>query len=180
MEIRAKCKYDYNSVKALTHLSAFKTFRKTDPKKQLLFWSITFVILFIVIILEIIAFGPDIILFILLGADIIGILLHLFSYFIFPKIQYESMKNLKNVENEYIFSNSSLKVFSKSNEYNGEAEIEYSFFVKVHETSRYLFLFQTNNQVFIIDKKTIEGGTIEEIRSALSASIKGKYIVYKY
>ena len=27
------------------------------------------------------------------------------AYFIFPKIQYESMKNMKNVENEYIFSN---------------------------------------------------------------------------
>lgn len=31
MEIRAKCKYDYDSVKALTHLTMFK---KSNPKSD--------------------------------------------------------------------------------------------------------------------------------------------------
>ena len=177
MEIKAKCKYDLDSVKALTYLTMYK---KSDPRKRLIFWSTAFAILFIIIILEIIAFGFDTILAVLLGAEIFGLLLIYFSYFIIPKIQYKSLAKMQNVENQYIFCDNVLKAFTKSQEYNGEAEIEYSFFVKVYETSRYLFLYQTNNQVFIVDKNTIEGGTVEEIRNKLSAFATNKYIICKY
>lgn len=87
---------------------------------------------------------------------------------------------MQNVENEYMFSDNVLKVFSKSQEYNGEAQIEYSFFVKVYETTKYLFLYETNNQVFVVDKSTIEGGTVEDIRNKLSTFVKDKYITCKY
>ena len=87
---------------------------------------------------------------------------------------------MQNVENQYIFCDDVLKTFTKSQEYNGEAEIEYSLFVKLYETSKYLFLYQTNNQVFIVDKSTIEGGTVEEIRNKLSAFVKDKYFLCKY
>ena len=92
----------------------------------------------------------------------------------------ESLAKIQNVENQYIFCDNVLKTFTKSQEYNGQAEIEYSLFVKVYETSRHLFLYQTNNQVFIVDKNTIEGGTVEEIRNKLSAFAPNKYIVCKY
>ena len=177
MEIKAKCKYDLDSVKALTHLIMYK---KSDPRKRLIFWSTAFAILFIIIILEIIAFGFDTILAVLLGVEIFGLLLIYFWYFIIPKIQYKSLAKMQNVENQYIFCDNVLKTFTKSQEYNGEAEIEYSLFVKAYETSRYLFLYQTNNQVFIIDKNTIEGGTVEEIRNKLSAFATNKYIICKY
>ena len=87
---------------------------------------------------------------------------------------------MKDIENEYIFCNNKLKAITKSEEYNGKAEIEYSLFVKVYETTKYLFLYQTINQVFIVDKSTVEDGTIEEIRGRLSAFIKDKYILCKY
>ena len=87
---------------------------------------------------------------------------------------------MQNVENEYIFCDNVLKTFTKSQQYNGEAEIEYSLFVKVYETTRYLFLYQTNNQVFVVNKSTIEGGTIEDIRHKLTAYVKDKYIICKY
>ena len=177
MEIKAKCKYDLDSVKALTHLTMFK---KSNPKKRLTFWSTAFAIFFIIIILEIIAFGFDTILAVLLGVEIFGLLLIYFWYFIIPKIQYKSLAKMQNVENQYIFCDNVLKTFTKSQEYNGEAEIEYSLFVKVYETTKYLFLYQTNNQVFIVDKNTVEGGTIEEIRNKLSLYVKDKYIICKY
>ena len=177
MEIKAKCKYDLDSVKALTHLTMYK---KSDPRKRLIFWSTAFAILFIIIILEIIAFGFDTILAVLLGVEIFGLLLIYFWYFIIPKIQYKSLAKMQNVENQYIFCDNVLKTFTKSQEYNGEAEIEYSLFVKVYETTKHLFLYQTNNQVFIVDKNTVEGGTIEEIRNKLSAFVKDKYILCKY
>ena len=177
MEIKARCKFDLETVKALTHLTMYK---KADPRKRLIFWSVAFAILFIIIILEIIAFGFDTTLAVLLGVEIFGLLLIYFWYFIIPKIQYKSLAKMQNVENQYIFCDDVLKTFTKSQEYNGEAEIKYSLFVKVYETTRYLFLYQTNYQVFIVDKSTIEGGTVEEIRNKLSAFVKDKYIICKY
>lgn len=155
-------------------------YKKADPKKRLTFWSVAFLILFIIIVFEIFAFGMDAVLFVLLGVEILGLLLIYFWYFIIPKIQYKSLAKMQNIENDYIFYDNVLKTFTKSQEYNGEAEIEYSLFVKVYETTKYLFLYQTHNQVFIVDKNTIEGGTVEEVRNRLSAFLKDKYILCKY
>ena len=177
VEIRAKCKFGFESISALTHLTMFK---KANPKNRMIFWSVAFAVLFAIIILEIIAFGMDLILVVLLGVEILWLMMMCFWYFIIPRIQYKALAKMKDAENEYVFCDNVLKTFTKSQEYNGEAEIEYSLFVKVYETSKYFFMYQTNNQVFIVDKSTIEGGTVEEIRNKLSAFVKDKYILCKY
>ena len=176
MQIKAKCKFDFESIRALTHLSLFK---KANPKKWFLIWSIISAILAVVVILEMIVFS-DAMLIELLCVAVVLFLLECYLYLLLPKISYKSLAKMKDAENQYIFCDDVLKTFTKSQEYNGEAEIEYSLFVKVYETSRYLFLYQTNNQVFIVDKNTIEGGTVEEIRNKLSAFATNKYIVCKY
>lgn len=176
MDIKAKCKFDYDSIRALTHLSLFK---KANPKKRLLTMSVISAILALVIALEALIFSD---------ADMVGllcvvigiILLECYLYFLVPRIRYRTLGKIKNAENEYIFSDNALKVFTKSQEYCGEAEIDYSFFVKIYETSKYFFIFQTNNQAFIVDKSTIEGGTVEDVSNKLSAYVKGQYIICKY
>lgn len=177
MEIRAKCKFDFDSVKALAHLTMFK---RANPKKRLIFLSFAFAILFGIIILEMVIFDVDSILLVLLGVDIVWLTVLYFWYFFIPKIKYKSLSKMKDIENEYIFYDDELKAFTKSEEYNGKAAIEYSFFVKVYETSKYFFMYQTNNQVFLVDKSTVEGGTVEDIRNKLSAYTKDKYIICKY
>ncbi len=177
MEIRAKCKYDFESIKALTHLVMFK---KADPKKRLTLWTVAYAVLFVFIIFEIVVFDSDKFLLVLLGVGVVFLALLYFWYFGIPKVQYRSLAKMQNVENEYVFCDDKLRTYTKGQEYNGEAEIEYSLFVRAYETSRYLFLYQTNNQVFIVDKNTIEGGTIEDIRNLVSAYVKDKYIVCKY
>ena len=132
------------------------------------------------IVAELVVFEFDVVPIILIVVDLLVILIDFFMYFGLPKIQYKALAKMKDAENEYVFCDNVLKTFTKSQEYNGEAEIEYSLFVKVYETTRYLFLYQTNNQVFIVDKNTIEGGTVEEIRNKLSAFVKDKYILCKY
>ena len=176
MEIKAKCKCDFESIRALTHLSLFK---KANPKKRFLTWSIISGILAVIIILEMIIFSDAMLVELLCVAGIL-FLLECYLYFLLPKIRYKALAKMKDAENEYIFCDNVLKTFTKSQEYNGEAEIEYSLFVKVYETSRHLFLYQTNNQVFIIDKNTIEGGTAEDIRNKLSSFVKDKYVICKY
>ena len=176
MEIRAKCKLDFESIKALTHLSLFK---KAKPKKRFLIWSIISAILSVIIIFEMIVFS-DAMLIKLLCVSVILFLLECYLYFLLPKIRYKALAKMKDAENQYIFCDNVLKIFTKNQEYNGEAEIEYSLFVRVYETTKYLFLYQTNNQVFIVAKNTIEGGTVEDIRNKLSLYVKDKYIICKY
>lgn len=183
MEIRAKCKFDFESIRALTYLSLFK---KANPKKSFLTFSIISGVLAVIIILEMIIFSDAMltellcVAVILLLVAVILLLLECYLYFLLPKIRYKALAKMKDAENEYIFCDNVLKIFTKSREYNGEAEIEYSLFVKVYETSKHLFLYQTNNQVFIVDKDTIESGMFEEIRNKLSAFLKDKYILCKY
>ncbi|MBQ1989260.1 MAG: YcxB family protein [Clostridia bacterium] len=178
MEIRAKCKFNKDSIRALAHLA---TFKKSDPKKTVIIRSTLCVVLLLVIIAELVVFEFDIIIpIVLIVVDILVIAIDCFMYFLLPRMQNKALAKMKNAQNEYVFCDNILKAFTKSDEYSGEAEIEYSLFVKVYETSKYLFFYQTNNQVFIVDKSTIEGGTVEEIRNKLSAFIKDKYILCKY
>jgi len=176
MEIKAMCKFDFESIRALTHLSLFK---KANPKKMFLTWSIVLTILAVIIALEMIIF-PDAMLIELLCVAILVFLLECYLYFLLPKIRYKALARMINTENEYIFCDDVFKTFTKNKEYSGEAEIEYSMIVKVYETSKYFFLYQTSNQVFIVAKNTIEDGTVEEIRDKLSAFVKDKYILCKY
>ena len=176
MEIKAKCKFDFESIKALTHLSLFK---RANPKKRFLTWSIISTLLVVIIVLEMIIFS-DTTLIELLCVAVVLFLFECYLYFLLPKVRYKALAKMKNAENEYTFCDTFLKTFTKNQEYNGEAEIEYSLFVKVYETTKYLFLYQTNNQVFIVDKSTIEGGTVDEIRSILSTFTKDKYVICKY
>lgn len=177
MEIKARCKFDLNSMKALTHLSLFK---KADPKRRMIFWSVLYIVLAAIMILEIVLLDAGKDLAFPLFALIVAWCLVFFLYAFMPKIRYNALANMKEAENEYIFCDNALKAYTKSQAYNGEAEVQYSLFVKVFETSRYFFLFQTKNQVFIVDKSTIEGGTAENIRNKLAPYIKGKYIICKY
>ena len=176
MEIKAKCKFDFDSIRALTHLSLFK---KANPKKRFFTWSIISAILAVVVIFEMIVFSDAMLIELLCVAGVL-FLLESYLYFLLPKIRYKALAKMKNAENEYIFCDNVLKTFTKSQEYNGEAEIEYSLFVKVYETTKYQFLYQTNNQVFIVDKNTVEGGTTDDIKNKLSFYVKDKYIICKY
>ena len=177
MPIKASCKYDLNAVRALIHLSMFK---KANPKKRLMLWIILFAISCILIIAEAIVLGYARVLMCVLCINIFAVALLCFWFFAAPKIRYKALAKMQDVENLYIFYDDCLKVFSGSKEYTGEAEIAYSLFVKVYETSEYIFLYQTKNQVFVVDKSTVADGTVEDIRSRLSDFAREKYIICSY
>lgn len=177
MEIKAKCKHDLDSIKALVRLTMFK---KEDPKKRMIMWSVIYGILYAVLIFEMIAFGVDKFLIFTLSVCVLFRILMWFWYLFFPRIQYKSLSKMKDAENQYVFYDDSLKVSTITEEYDGESEIKYSLFTRVFETSVYLFLCQTNNSILIVKKSTVENGTVEEIRSKLLYYMKDKYIICKY
>jgi len=97
-----------------------------------------------------------------------------------PKTSYAALKHMKNVVNEYVFCDEVIKMKSKGELYEGEAELKYPLIPKVMETSEYLFIYQSNNQVFIVEKSTITCGTIDDLRNKLRQFVKNKYIICKY
>ena len=177
MEIQAKGIFDYDSIKALTYVSIYK---KKNPRKYFIWMNIGCIGLALLILAEMILFGVDRQSIMLIIVDVMLILLNFYMYFGFPKIQYNALHLMKNTENTYIFQESKIKVFSKGAQYTGEAELQYSMIPKVMETKKYLFIFQSKNQAYVVDKATIVNGTIEDVRAKLHQSSKSKYIVCRY
>lgn len=176
MEIHGFCKYDFDVVRALNHVSIFKN-RK--PTRCLLFYAVCFLIVTCIHLFFVYRFGDH-------ALEMIWLLmiflctLELFLYFLLPRISYRRMQNLKDVENRFIFLHDRFSVSSSLNGYNGQSMMEYSMLVKVYETSRYFFLFQTGNQAYIVDKSTIAGEGVLELRNRLSATLGKKYFSCKY
>ncbi|MBR5280655.1 MAG: YcxB family protein [Clostridia bacterium] len=177
MEIRAKSKFDLESIRALCHLQFYG---KANPKVRMRIKMCCFIALISLIVVELVIFGFARRLLILLGIWLLMILLECLAFFIYPKIQFKAMAKLQNAENQYTFCDDVLKVVTVSDYLQGSEELQYSLFVKVYETSEFIFLFQTKTQVLIVDKSTIENGTEEELHEKLTASVQGKYIVCHY
>ena len=177
MEIKATGTINYNSIKALTHLGLFQ---KANPKKRMILWAVLYGALFALIVLEMIVFEPVPLLFVLAGCLLLFYLFMSYLYFLAPKKRYNAMAKMKDAVNEYVFQDNVMQVATKSESYNGEAEIQYAVIVKVMETSAYFFLFQTNSQVLLVEKSSVTGGTAEDIRNKFMPLIGDKYIICKY
>ena len=176
MEVRASCTFDYNSIKALSHVSLYK---KLNPKSVFLFVTIFFVLLIALTILMIVLYGTSESNH-LLGLGFAILVLNCFMYLIFPRIQYSNLKKFKNSKNEYLFYDNLIKVSTLNQFYNGECEIQYSLVHKVLETSEYFFIFQNNNAAYVVDKSTIANGGVDAIREKLLEFVGKKYVVCKY
>ena len=177
MEIKAKAIFDYDSIRALTYVSIYK---KKNPKKAFVWMNIWCIGLALLILTEIILFGADRQSIMLIIVAVMLMLLNFYLYFGFAKIQYNALHHMKNTENTYVFHENKIKVFSIGTQYTGEAELQYSMIPKVMETQKYLFIFQSKNQAYIVDKTTIVNGTMEDVRAKLQQSSKAKYIVCRY
>lgn len=177
MEIKAKCKYDYPTCKAIAHVHSYK---KQNPVKTVVlrlalclilaltnayllnsgYGSISNYIIFILIIFIAVLDGV--------------------TFFILPRLQYRSLSKMKDLGNRYVFRDEDFVAETDSEEYSGDSVIKYSFLEKVMETEKYFFLYQNKRQIFAVDKSTLEGGTAEEMRGRLKAVLGKKYVICKY
>lgn len=177
MEIYAKCKFDYESIRALTYASMY---RRVKPKTAFITTMIMGAIILGLETFNGICWGVEAVSIISVMIVIVLVGLTCFMYLGFPKIQYKALGKMKNVENEYIFCDEVIKVSSRSEEYKGEGEHKYSMIPKVTETSKYLLIYQSKNQAFLVEKATITNGTIDDIREKLIQYVKKKYIVCRF
>ena len=177
MQIKAKTLYDFDTAKALARLSIFG---KNEPKKRMIRNMILSAILVLLPLVMIFVYGGSWMQYSFCGLGVWMTLLNGYLYFVFPRILFHNMKNMKNTEVEYCFGDDAVVTASKNAEYSGESTLAYTLFVKAFETSAYWFLYQTNNQVFVVDKSTVTGGTVEELRAKLSSYLDKKYILCNY
>ena len=176
MEIQASCKFDYASAKALAHLSFYG---KWNPKHRFIFWTVIYGIMLLVIGFEWLWIRKPL-LIAAFGICIAFILLQCYAYFLLPKIRYKAMGKTQGLENIYVFGEDGIKANARGAGIETGGEMAYTTFMRVIETSRYFFIFQSKNQAFLVDKSTIEGGTAEQIRSRLSAVEGIKYTLCNY
>lgn len=177
MNIKASSKYDRETIRAMSHLSLCKRF---NPKK-ILIAVITLILLpQVVLVVEGIMWGFDSDYFSALFAALFAITLTLFWYYLIPLFQYKSLAGLKDAVNRFVFTDESVFCTSAGSVYKGESEFEYALLVKAYETSRYFFLYQTKQSVYIVDKNTVSGGTADEIAERLKSELTEKFIRCKY
>ncbi|MBE5887547.1 MAG: YcxB family protein [Lachnospiraceae bacterium] len=171
MEVRAKSKFDYETIKELAHRSSY---RLISPK---VYWIVMIICTFIVFGTSFL-FGVEsddiALMVVILICDAVSV----YIYWGVPKIRYKALGKLQNLENEFIFGDETMKIINRSEEYTGQGEIKYSIIPKVMETPKYIFIYQDLRSVYIIDKSTVTNGTIEDIRAKLAQYVpQKKYII---
>ena len=166
MEIHSTTVYDKKTVEIFTR----------ENLKKLLSLNIVVLIIATIIFLESIyevaslgnplevMFGP----LFLFG---FSIFLFLYIMIILPKINYRNHKTATDAVNEYTFYDTKMCVTSSAKGIVGSGETEYSALHKVIETKGYIYMYIAKGRAYIIDKSTITGGRVEEIRSAVISQI---------
>ena len=176
MEIKAKCRYDYETCKAVAHIDAY---RKSNPKMTVISRAI-FCLALTVLNLAVANWGELYTGYTVAIAAALLVLIDMFMYFGMPRLQYNSMSKLKDVENSYIFYDDEFFAETVSESFNGQDVIKYSLLEKAFETDRYFFIYINKRQTFVVDKASVEGGTAEEIKAKLTCVLGKKYIRCKY
>lgn len=170
MGITATSKYDLKTVTALVRLGAFK---KHNPKKIMIGFIFTDFIL--LILLGFIGFPIKLV---CLCAALI--LLQCYIYLWLPKVQYRAMGKFADSYHTFKFTDDSVSITSSVGGSNDSCSASYDMFYKVMETGEYLFIFLNKRQAHIVDKSTLQGGTVDELRTKFTEIPGMKYIRCNY
>lgn len=175
MTIQASCVLDRQTIKALTHVAIYKKHR---PRMRL---TVRLILSAVFISIAVVGFflQAESALTLLLVSLLLAFV-SLSVHFLLPRSQYKALKHMQDVTNRYTFGDDAVTVTTDSDDYNGTCELRYPLFTKVYETSAHFFLYQTANQVFIVDKSTVSGGSEDELRQKLINVTGCQYIRCRY
>ena len=164
MEIRAKSKYNFDSVKALAHLTIFK---KANPKKRMIFWTVVFAILLGIIILEMVVFGIlDLIFLQQNGLLFLTISLLLFCYVLFAYKRYIKMLIKRDIEMHGKPIEVSVAVsdecIKQTQSTGSEFTLKYIDVKKVVKTKKYIYLQSKAKLLYSFKIDSFSVGSVEE------------------
>ena len=144
MEIKARCKYNYETCKAIAHVYSYK---KRNPLKAFIF-TMVFCLLFGIADIYVIQssnVGIENYLILILIAFVL--ILEPVNFFLIPHIQYKSLSKMMDLGNDYIFRDEDFTAQTASEEFSGDSVVKYSFLYKAFETKDYFFLFQNKRSL---------------------------------
>ena len=177
MEIHASSRYDLKTVASLCRMFRVK---KTTPVLHLVLMLIAYGFVAGVCIALGFGRGFDSFIAVLLTVCAVGLCLELVIFFIFPRIQYRNMADLRDAENRFVFRETDFVVTTDGASQKAEAHISYPALVRVVETKAYLYLFQTKNQTFIVDRATLSDEDMSELRRCMAHVLGKRYSIYRY
>ena len=166
MEIKATSKFDYETMRAFYFMSRVQ---------RVIFYAIIYAILEVISIILMFTYGVDSFNMSLAIAYPIIFLLSCLLSFIDAKRYYNSLGSMKDTVTEYTFYDDYFHAISNVEGMSGENHTKYCMIEKVIEKPEYIYIFQTKRQAFIVDKSTITGGTVEDIRNKLMPILQKKY-----
>lgn len=174
MEITAFGIYDWKTIKKYHHFHNFK--RNKLKKASVPIVLIALIISFLGFLVCYILDGLDSTLITLLIVEIIAAFLLFFTWFIMPRISFNLNKLAKNNKNEYVFKDETFIAACKAKDISGSTEISYKKLNSIYETEDFLYIYISMNQAFIVEKASVSGGSLEELRTHLINNMKtGKY-----
>lgn len=166
MEIRGKSTYDWQSVKKFQNFSFFKR-----RKWLFVLWTFAFVLSIFGFIVEIITdnFDSDSATRLIL---LVFVALWLaFMVGIYPKIRYNKNKLIHNMENEFVFTEDGFTMCQHGDGTDSSSDMKYSVVFKVFEANEFFYIYLTKNQVYMVEKATIEGGSPYDLRELLIKNV---------
>lgn len=165
MEIKASSKYDYKTFASFQRFH----FRVRLKILNILIFILTVFVAFVFTITAIYSYIDSQMIF---GGTIFVVMLvgMLFTYFCMPKILYKRDKVNQDAENNFVFKEK-IEITSKNNYQTTTATLEYDAIWRIYENKNYIYMFLDPNKAEIVDKSTVTGGTITDLRMLLISKI---------
>ena len=177
MEINAQGTLNYETIKASLHVTIYK---KTKPKKAVFLRLLATALVMAFCIFDMVVFGFNSYMLLAFFMVFLAGLLFAYMYFWLPKIRFKAMGKMQNVTNNYIFTDNAIICSSSMDGYEGKAEVNYSLICKVIETSKYVLVYQTKNNFYVLEKATVSGGSVDDLRRKLFSFLGENYVIYNY
>ena len=177
MEIKASSVYDIKATKAAWRAGVYK---KKNPEKSFRRYIILAAVITAASVLYQILVKQVILMWVLSRLLIFFSVMLSLLYFLAPVRMYKNAGTLADMRKYFVFRENEVFVQSSGEMYQGESTVQYSLLFKAMETGAYFFLYLTKSQLYIVDKSTLEGGSAEDIRKAMSAVLGEKYMVCDY
>lgn len=108
---------------------------------------------------------------------IMMIFLTLFTFKFSVSNQYKTFYKLQNTHYYFLFRDNdfTLSAQAPNGVYTGQSIYNYNIIYQVIEHKNYLLIYITKAQALIVDKRTIENGTMDNIRCKLMPLLGKKY-----
>ena len=169
MEIKASSKYDWETIKKFNRFHNFTKNKSANIALVVMdiFCGLLFVLTYIWSALNL-----ELIMIYLLLVFVNLVLV--FAMFVLPKIQYKQNKQLHGVVNNIAFQENELLMEQCGENASGMGKFNYQALWRIYETKDSIYLYLNPRQAHIVNKSTVTGGTVEDLRMLLIAKIGAK------